>query len=104
MAKIAHNSLIGEFTEGGMRYKDINSFVLSLNMKFIARIDTRDNANSTCIPWCCLLDMFTSPLADNLTDQRYCLNTFRNSMKILDCRFKLPKNHIGKVIHTIWNC
>ena len=89
VAKIAHNSIIGEFTEGGMRYKDINSFVLSLNMKFIARIDTRDNANSTCIPRCWLLDMFTSSLAS--ADQRYCLITFRNSIIILDCRFKLPK-------------
>ena len=89
MAKIAHNSLIGEFTEGGIRYKDINSFVLSLDMKFIARIDTRDNANSTCIPRCWILDMFTISLAS--ADQRYCLNIFSNSINILDCRFKLPK-------------
>jgi hypothetical protein len=33
-AKIAHHSIIGDYQDGGLKYKDLNSFVLSVNFKF----------------------------------------------------------------------
>ena len=35
-AKIAHHSIIGDYQEGGLKYKDLNSFVLSVNYKFLS--------------------------------------------------------------------
>ena len=33
-AKISHHSIIGDTARGGMRYKDLQNFILSINLKF----------------------------------------------------------------------
>ena len=33
-AKISHHSIIGDTARGGMRYKDLQNFILSINFKF----------------------------------------------------------------------
>ena len=33
--KIAHNTIIADYKQGGIKYKDINNFLSSINVKFI---------------------------------------------------------------------
>ena len=40
--KIAHHSIIADYDRGGFRYKDLNDFISSLNMKFLRRISLQN--------------------------------------------------------------
>ena len=37
-AKIAHNTIIADYNEGGIRYKDVECFVRSINLKFLLNL------------------------------------------------------------------
>ena len=38
-AKIAHNTIIGHFENGGFKYKDLQSFISSVNLKFLFKLN-----------------------------------------------------------------
>ena len=90
-AKIAHHSLIGDYYEGGIKYKDLQTFVMALNYKFIYRLNNTCNLNSTCLPRSWLLQLFKIPAGNNEDDQNYFHDFFSNSLSILDCKFKVPR-------------
>ena len=37
-AKIAHHAIIGDFAEGGFKFKDLNNFINAINLKFIQKL------------------------------------------------------------------
>ena len=50
--KIAHNSIIAKFEDGGFNYKDLQSFIGSINIKFLSMLNFEkpsDNQQSTTI-------------------------------------------------------
>ena len=36
--KIAHNAIIADYKSGGINYKDLNSFIAAVNVKFIQKL------------------------------------------------------------------
>ena len=103
VSKISHDSLIGDYTQGGIRYKDIDSFILSVNMKFLFRIKSNELSNSTCLPRFWMLRMFGIPQQCNNAEQRYHKNFFCHSVDILQCNFKLPKKDNWKGHPFYWD-
>ena len=92
VAKIAHNSIIGDYQEGGIKYKDLQTFVLSVNYKFLYRLNNHSNSNSTCLPRFWLMQLFKIPTEyDEDDDQKYFHDLFSNQLNILDCKFKVPR-------------
>ena len=95
-AKIAHHSIIGDYQEGGLKYKDLNSFVLSVNYKFISRLTNTVNLNSTCLPRFWLMKLFNIPTECNNDDQQYFYDFFCNQLNILDCKIQVPRKALWK--------
>ena len=36
--KITHNTIIADYSEGGIKYKDLDSFIKSINVKFLVNL------------------------------------------------------------------
>ena len=97
VAKIAHNSIIGDYQEGGIKYKDLQAFVLSVNYKFLIRLNNHSQSNSTCLPRFWLMQLFKIPTEyDEDEDQKYFHDLFSNQLNILDCKFKVPRKALWK--------
>lgn len=97
VAKIAHNSIIGDYREGGIKYKDLQAFILSVNYKFLIRLNNNLQSNSTCLPRLWLTQLFKIPTEYNEDDdQKYFHDLFRNDISILDCKFKVPRKALWK--------
>ena len=64
-AKIAHNSIIADYSEGGMKYKDLYSFILSVNIKFLCNINNNDDLNCFLLPKLWINQIFNINLAEN---------------------------------------
>ena len=101
--KISHHSLIGDFGQGGIRYKDVESLLSSVNMKFIFRIKTDVVSNSTCLPRLWLLQLFGVPLNCENAEQQVFQDFFCKSFNILDCKFTLPKRAKWKGHPFYWD-
>ena len=88
--KIAHHSIIGDFPQGGFRYKDLESFLISVNLKFLMRLRQSRILPNTCIPMYWLMRFFDIPVQYTNADEQYFQNYFQNQQSILDCKIKLP--------------
>ena len=91
VAKIAYHSLIGDFKQGGIKYKDIDATVKSLSLKFIQRLLSNQATNSTCLPRYWLMDLFKIPTEGKNSEERYFKEYFETSLNILDCKLAIPK-------------
>ena len=91
VAKIAHHSIIGDFDQGGIRYKDITATIKSMNLKFILRLNCHINTNSMCLPKYWIKQFFNIPTECQDIESRYLSDFFDNQLNILDCKFRLPK-------------
>ena len=60
-SKIAHDSLIADFNQGGIRYKDLNSFVRSVNVKFLLNLTCENKSRCTVLPQFWFNNMFKIP-------------------------------------------
>jgi hypothetical protein len=89
--KIAHHSIIGDYHEGGIKYKDLYTFVMAVNFKFLLRLLNSSNLNSTSLLQCWLHQLFKIPTERNNDDHRYFHDFFSNTLSILDCKFKVPR-------------
>lgn len=97
VAKIAHHSLVGDYHEGGIKYKDLNAFVLSVNFKFLVRLKYNTTVNNTCLPRVWLMQLFQIPTEyDNNDDQEYFHEFFSKQLHILDCKLKIPRRALWK--------
>ena len=89
LPKISHKTLIGDYNQGGVKYRDIQSFFDSINLKFILNLVTNEFSKHTVLPkyWICkLFEIPTSP--DN---QSYFYEFFDKKLNILNCIIKLPR-------------
>ena len=94
VAKIAHHSLIGDYDQGGIRYKDIATTIKSLCLKFLVRLSSTGTTNSTCLPKLWIRQIFKIPTEYNNAETEYFASFFDSRLEILDCKFNLPKkNH-----------
>ena len=89
-AKIAHNSIIADYIEGGIRYKDLNSFVISINVKFLQNITCINRSRCTILPQFWINSLFKIPSYSNNENLQYFQNFFKTQINILDCKFKVP--------------
>ena len=89
--------------QGGFRYKDIESFLLSVNMKFLLRIKSHVVSNSTCLPRYWVLKMCKLLLQDENVERGLHPNFFTYSVDILQCNFKLPKKENWKSHPFYWD-
>ena len=60
-AKIAHNTLIADYNSGGIRYKDLDCFILSINMKFLLNLTCKTENCCTILPRLWINNMFKIP-------------------------------------------
>ena len=91
VSKIAHHSLIGEYSQGGIGYKDLDMFIKSINLKFIVRLKERVNSNSTILAKYWIMQYFQIPVNPTNSEEFYIFDFFDNKINILDCKFKMPK-------------
>ena len=95
-AKIAHHSIIGDYHEGGIKYKDLDTFVMAVNIKFLIRLKVNCNLNSTCLLRFWLMQMFQIPTECANDDQKYFHGFFNKELNILDCKIKVPRETLWK--------
>ena len=91
--KIAHTSLIADYNEGGIRYKDLKSFVNSINVKFVLNLTRENSSRCTILPQFWINKLFNIPLSSNNTNLQYFHNFFSQQINILDCKFKVPRRN-----------
>ena len=88
--KIAHHTLIGNYKSGGIKYKDLHSFIAAINFKFIQMLQDCTNK----FPHQVLLNywlkkMFNIPTRAN--DQPYFYEFFTEKLHIVNCLIKIPQ-------------
>ena len=88
--KIAHHTLIAEYEKGGIKYKDLNSFIAAINIKFIHNISCNPCSGNALLPNLWITKLFKIPTN---TEERgpYFYNYFSDVLNILNCNFKLPR-------------
>ena len=96
VSKISHHSIIGDFPQGGIRYKDLDSYLTAINLKFIVRLSQNTVQNSICLPRYWLMSFFNIPVQNTEGDKQYFQEFFDEQLSILDCKFKLPKKSVWK--------
>ena len=94
--KIAHHSIIADYHEGGIKYKDLNTFIMSVNLKFLLRVKVNCNLNSTCLLRFWLMQLFQIPTECKNEEQLYFHEFFSKQVNILDCKLKVPRK-------ALWN-
>ena len=89
--KIAHHSIIGDTDEGGIKYKDLNTLTLAINLKFLNRLKDNKGGNNTCLPRFWLMQLFNIPVEYENDNQKYFHDFFTNHLSVLDCKIKIPR-------------
>ena len=89
--KIAHHSIIADYQHGGFKYKDLASLINSINFKFIFNLSTTLSENFNALPKMWIKQLFKIPNSNENETKRYFNDFFSNTLNILDCKFKLPR-------------
>ena len=87
--KIAHHTIISDYKNGGINYKDLNSFLLAINVKFIQNLSQNSYSGHLALPNLWLKKLFKIPTAGN--EQLYFQDYFSNRLNVLDCMIKVPR-------------
>ena len=82
--KIAHHTIIADYGNGGMRYKDLNDFIASLNLKFLYKLSRQNYASHSILPNYWIKNLFKVPLS---------MNKLPWELNVLDCLFRLPRKN-----------
>ena len=88
--KIAHRTLISSYEGGGIKYKDLNDFISSINVKFIKNLSS-ELCSHTVLPKFWIKKLFKIPTCTNEPLQIHFQEYFTSRLNILDCKFKLPR-------------
>ena len=88
--KIAHHTIMADYEQGGMKYKDLNSLISSINLKCIIKLAST-NENHTALPKMWIKSLFKIPNTNENETNAYFSEYFSNYMNILDCKFKTPR-------------
>ena len=89
--KIAHHSIIADYQYGGFKYKDLTSLINSINFKFLFNISSTLNENHSALPKMCLKQLFKIENSNENENKAYFNDFFSNTLNILDCKIKLPR-------------
>ena len=87
--KIAHNTIIASYKDGGIKYRDLNCFISAINVKFLQKISCSPVYNYLVLPNMWLKKLFKIPTVSE--ENPYFFNFFENNLHLLDCKFKLPR-------------
>ena len=87
--KIAHNTIIASYKNGGIQYKDLNCFIDAINVKFVQNIISSPVQNHQALPNYWLKILFKIPILPER--EQYFYDFFQNTMNVLDCKFRLPR-------------
>ena len=87
--KIAHNTLIANYENGGIKYKDLNCFIDAINVKFLQNIVTNPAPNHLALPDLWVKTLFKIPTLPER--EPYFYNFFQNTLNILDCKIQIPR-------------
>ena len=90
--KIAHQSIIADYNEGGISYKDLDYFVRSINVKFLLNLTCETPNRCSILPQFWFNDLFKIPNSYQNENQKYLYNFFQNNLNILDCKINMPRN------------
>ena len=95
--KIAHHTIIADFQYGGIKYKDLASFISSISSKYMASMSTTFKGNYGILPKMWIKKLFKIPISNNNADLLYFNEFFSNTLNILDCKLKIPRkiNWVG---------
>ena len=88
--KIAHHTIIGNYKSGGIKYKDLGSFIAAINIKFIQTLPECKNKSPHQILlnyW--IKKIFKIPTRAN--DQPYFYEYFQDKLHIVNCLIKIPR-------------
>ena len=96
-AKIAHHSIIGDYSEGGIKYKDLACLISSVNVKFLFNRNNEDDRNSFMLPKLWIQQLFKI----NPTNENDQFKYFNKSINILYCKLKFLEKLCGKVTNFI---
>ena len=90
--KIAHHALIANYERGGIKYKDLNDFIASTNVKFVQNLRSSSLSAHSVLPNYWIKKLFKIPTTRNADHrQDYFCDYFADKLNILDCKFKLPR-------------
>ena len=81
--KIAHKTIISEYEKGGIKYKDLNSFLASINVKFIQKLSLSSSSGNTFLPNLWIKNLFKIPTNPNDARELYFQNYFSNVVNTL---------------------
>ena len=87
--KIAHNTIIANYENGGIRYRDLNCFIDAVNIKFLQNIVSSPVHNHFALPNLWVKTLFKIPTLPER--EPYFYNFFQNTLNILDCKIKIPR-------------
>ena len=87
--KIAHHSIIADYQHGGIKYKDLTCLISSINLKFVFNMSTTLNENYGALPKMWIKTCFKIPNANE--NQEYFNDFFSNTLNLLDCKIKIPR-------------
>ena len=86
--KIAHHVLIADIEKGGIKYKGLNDFIASINVKFVQNL-TCGNYGHKILPNFWFKKLFRIPTREG--ENHHFRQYLTDSLNILDCKFKLPR-------------
>ena len=89
--KIAHHTIIADYQYGGIKYKDLSSFISSINSKYMFSMSTTFTGNYGALPKLWIKQLFKIPFSNDNADLEYFNGFFSKSLNILDCKLKIPR-------------
>ena len=96
--KIAHHTIIANYKDGGINYKDLNTFILAINVKFIQYLSTNSQSGHLTLPNHWRTKMLKIPTSEN--EELYFQDYFVNKLNVLDCMIKF----LRKIHYTGYPC
>ena len=87
--KIAHNTIIADYKSGGINYKDLNSFIAAVNVKFIQKLLVSPIQGHLALPNMWIKKLFNIPI--NPADEPYFWDFFTKKLNILNCLVRIPR-------------
>ena len=94
--KISHSSIIANFDEGGISYKDLDCFIMSINVKFLLYLTSGANNRCSILPQLWINSLFKIPNNFINESQQYFYNFFKSNLNILDCKVTVPRKNNWK--------
>ena len=81
--KIAHHTIIADYQQGGIKYKDLTSLISSINLKFVINLSIDVNENYCALPKMWIKTFFHIPISNETENQKYFYDFFSNKLKLL---------------------